>query len=150
MQPNHCTGSLLHNSVYCYYKGKGKAVLVHTVKTCWGIKILAPLFHNFGVWWRRVVKIKVDRLTPGEEARYSFNKSLDGPQSRSELFRYEKNFFPLPAFEPSSPSQWRSNYTDYTVPVFTLLFFLSLHRASGYHQSFYSPTDALFINLRKL
>jgi hypothetical protein len=41
------------------------------------------------------------------------------------------------------------NYKMHT-SVLKLIFFLSLHRASWYHQRFHSPTDAHFNNLRKL
>jgi len=49
-----------------------------------------------------------------------------GPRAELDVFRWEKHFSPLPTFEPISPSQWHSNYTDYVVPVFTLLLLLLL------------------------
>jgi hypothetical protein len=40
------------------------------------------------------------RFTPGKEPRYSLNRSLGGPHSRSGRFGEKKNLSPLQGFEP--------------------------------------------------
>ena len=39
-------------------------------------------------------------LTPGKGPKYSLNRRLSVPHSRSELFGEDKNLLPLPGFEP--------------------------------------------------
>ena len=60
-------------------------------------------------------------FTPGKEPRYTPNRSLDGPLSRSGRFEENKYFLPLPWFEPRivqlvAKSLHRLRYAGCTVP----------------------------------
>ena len=53
-------------------------------------------------------------LPPGKNP---MNGRLGGPQNRSVRFGEEKNFFPLPGFEPRAVEPVTSRYIDHAIPV---------------------------------
>jgi hypothetical protein len=72
-------------------QGKGKVVPVHTMTTHRGSRGIAALILNFSTRWGIAVNFLLWVLHPwGKNSWYQLNRSLDGPQSWSGNFRFDK------------------------------------------------------------
>ena len=74
---------------------RGEGLLFYAMNTCRGCRGITPLILNLDIRLMWVVNFMVCPL-------YSFITSVDGPHSRPEHFREEKNLLLLPGVEPRS------------------------------------------------
>jgi hypothetical protein len=73
----------------------------HAMKASWGVEVQLHALSDLGIRWRWVVSFTSRLLYPqGKSRRYSLDRRLRGPQSRSGGGGEEKNNQPLPELEP--------------------------------------------------
>jgi len=103
-------------------------------------------FQLDSTWWRSLVSFTLLSLYPlWNSHRYTLNRSLVGPQSRSWRFREEQIFCPLPAVEPRFLSCSASAITFVCLDAF-----VELRRATiGFVMSV-RPSLFLFIRMEQL
>ena len=81
-------------------KGKVKKIFpVHAMKTYTKAELQFHSFLTSKLYAGNWTASRSSRFNYGDELRYSLNRRLGGPQSRSGLSRYEKNFLLLPGIE---------------------------------------------------
>jgi hypothetical protein len=96
-------------------KGNGERKVVpvlflteyHAIKRTGGVKSYLYTLSDFGTRWRLVARFTPRKLYPqGKSPRYTLDRRLGGPQSRSGCGGLVENFEPPAGFEPRSSSPW--------------------------------------------
>jgi hypothetical protein len=84
----------------------------------WGNKSIDPHFLDLGTSWRRVVSFMPGSLYPrGKSPRYSLDRSLVGPDSRSRQYEEEKIPYRDSNSDPSVVQHVASRYIDCAIPA---------------------------------